>query len=386
MLRTKKKTAALVLALTLVAAMAFAATAQALPAKFWGVVPQSSLTPEQFERLGRGGVDSVRIPLGWADLQSQSGGAINWSGVDEMVERAAYAGIEVLPTISGAPTWAVPTANVPGGGGAKAPAYLPAKGAAAGAWKALLTEAARRYGPNGTFWASHPGVPVKPIRAWQIWNEPNFKFFVAKPNPAEYGKLVKLSSVALKSVDPGAQVVLAGLFSQPKGARYVRVVGGKKKIINRTNANYFASYFLEQMYRTTPGIKSKFTGYSLHPYTGSWKFLTPAIEEVRDVLTANGDGGKGLWITELGWSSGPPKSDGSNSFAKGPAGQARELKASFRLLKAKQRAWKIQRLYWFSVDDAEGVCNFCDGSGLFGPGFTPKKSWFEFVKFAGGRP
>ena len=381
-----KKTGALALALTLVTAMAFAATAQALPAKFWGVVPQSSLTPEQFQRLSRGGVESVRVSLGWADMQSQRGGAINWNGADEVVERAARAGVEVLPTISGAPTWAVPTANVPGGGGAKAPARLPVRGAAAAAWKSFLSEAASRYGPNGTFWASHPGVPVRPIRAWQIWNEPNFKFFVARPNPAEYGKLVKLSSNALKSVDPGAQVVLAGLFSQPKGGRYMRVVGGRKKVINRTNVNYFASYFLEQMYRTTPGVKSKFTGYALHPYTGSWRFLTPAVEEVRRVLAANGDARKGLWITELGWSSGPPRSDGSNSFAKGPGGQARELRLSFRLLKSKQRKWKIQRLYWFSVDDAAGVCNFCDGSGLFGPGFTPKKSWFEYVKFAGGRP
>jgi hypothetical protein len=381
-----KKTAALGLTLTLVMAMAFAASAQAVPAKFWGVVPQTTLGNEQFQRLGKGGVESLRIPVGWADLQPQEGGQINWGGVDEVVEKAARAGIDVLPTITGAPAWAVPIASVPGGGGSKAPARLPVKGAAATAWKELLVQAVGRYGPNGTFWASHPGVPVKPIRTWQIWNEPNFKYFVAKPNPAEYGKLVKLSNSALKSVDPGAQVILAGLFSQPKGARYVRVVNGKKKLVNPTNVNYYASYFLEQMYKAIPGINSKFAGVSLHPYTGSWKYLTPEIEEVRKVLTASGDGRKGLFITEIGWSSGPPSSDGSNSFAKGPAGQARELKLSFRLLRSKQRAWRIQRLYWFSVDDASGVCNFCDGSGLFGPGFTPKKSWFEFVKFTGGTP
>src|SRR5690349_7943514 len=106
MLRTTRKTAALALTLALVAAMAFAAGAQALPAKFWGVVPQSNLTSEQFQRLGHGGVESVRVPIGWGDLQPQSGGQVNWSGVDEVVEKAARAGIDVLPTISGAPTWA----------------------------------------------------------------------------------------------------------------------------------------------------------------------------------------------------------------------------------------------------------------------------------------
>ncbi len=34
-----------------------------------------------------------------------------------------------------------------------------------------------------------------------------------------------------------------------------------------------------------------------------------------------GDGGKGLWITELGWSSKPPV-EANNLFAKGSQGQA----------------------------------------------------------------
>lgn len=386
MLRITRKTAAFALALATLSALALTASAAALPANFWGAVPQSTLTAQQFERIGQGGVDSVRLPLGWADLQPQEGGPIDWAGVDVIVERAASAGIDVLPTITGAPTWAVPIAAVPGGHGAKAPARLPVSGAAAGAWKSLLAQAVERYGPEGRFWGLHPLLPVRPIRIWQIWNEPNFKYFVAHPDPTEYGKLVKISSVALKAVDPGAKVVLAGLFSQPKGARYVRAVNGRRKVVNRTNVNFFASYFLEQMYKTTPGVKSRFNGVALHPYTAVYQDLTPEIEEVRGVLRRAHDGGKGLWVTELGWSSGPPRSDGSNSFAKGPSGQAKQLKGAFSLLLRKRSAWHVQRIYWFSVDDATGVCNFCDGSGLFGPGFTPKRSWYAYVKFAGGTP
>lgn len=381
-----RKTAALTLALLALAAAGFTPSAAALPAKFWGAVPQSTLTAQQFQRLHRGGVQSIRIAIGWADLQPLQGGAIDWSTVDTNVERAALAGIDVLPTITGAPTWAVPNASVPGGGGTKASAHLPASGAAATAWKSLLTQAVERYGPGGRFWSSHLSLPETPIRTWQIWNEPNFKFFVAHPNPAEYGKLVKISSAALKGVDPGAKVVLAGLFSQPKGGRHIAVVRGKRKLVSGTNLNYFASYFLEQMYKKTPGIKRRFSGVALHPYTGNYQYLTPEIEEVRSVLRAAHDSGKGLWITELGWSSGPPQSDGSNGFAKGPAGQAKQLKGAFSLLRRKQAGWRVQRVYWFSVDDAKGVCNFCDGSGLFGPGFTPKQSWYAYVKFAGGTP
>ena len=353
----------------------FASAAEALPAKFWGVVAQASPTAEQLQRLHRGGVQSIRIPFEWASVQPVAGGALNWSGVDVAVGHAVAAGIDVLPFLNGAPTWAVPAAPVPGtGGAARAPVRLPATGAAATAWKAFLRGAVERYGPGGAFWAANPSLPERPIRAWQIWNEENFKYFVARPNPAEYGNLVKISSPAIKSVDPGAKVVLGGLFARP-----IEATQGFKP-----PRAYFATDFLEQMYEKTPGVKAKFNGIGLHPYTYRYQSLTPDIEAVREVLKANHDPGKGIWITELGWSSSSP--DAGDGFAKGPKGQVTQLKGAFSLLKRNQAKWKVQRVYWFSVDDKPGACNFCDGSGLFSAGFKPKKSWFEYVRFAGGTP
>src|SRR3954447_22023851 len=90
-----------------VAIGAFAASAEAVPAKFWGVVPQSTPTVEQFQRLKRGGVDSVRTPIGWSAVQPVQGGAFEWGAVDAVVRGATTAGIEVLPFVSGAPSWAV---------------------------------------------------------------------------------------------------------------------------------------------------------------------------------------------------------------------------------------------------------------------------------------
>jgi hypothetical protein len=357
---------------------AFASAAQALPAGFWGVVPQSHLTNEQFQRLGGGGVESIRIPIGWASVQPTKESQFDWSGYDSQIEEAAKAGIKVLPFLSGAPEWAVPAKTVSGTGGAlKAPAYLPVKGAARTGWVAFLTAAVARYGPTGSFWSEHPSVPKRPIRQWQIWNEPNFKYFIAKPNPAEYGKLVKISHTALKAADPGAQVILAGLFSRPKGAINPRT--GKHKSLN-----WYASQFLDQMYKRTPGLKTRFQGAALHPYTNRASDLPGVMNEFRKILKAHKDAGKGLWITELGWSSGKPS--GGNLFAKGLAGQARELRTAFTILRKQQVKWRVKSVFWFSVDDAPGACNFCDGSGLFAEGFQPKPSWSAYVKFAGGTP
>jgi len=355
----------------------FASAAQALPAGFWGAVPQHNLTAEQFQRLGRGGVESIRIPVGWPSVQPTKTSEFDWSGFDSQVEEAAKAGIKVLPFLSGAPEWAVPTKPVPGAGGLEASAHLPVSGAARTGWVNFITAAVARYGPTGSFWSEHPGVPKRPIREWQIWNEPNFKYFIAKPNPAEYGQLVKISSTALHAADPGAQVVLAGLFARPKGARNPRT--GKHKSLN-----WYASDFINAMYHLTPGIKTKFNSAALHPYTIHAKELPGVIEEFREYLAKNHDGGKSLLVTELGWSSGKPSH--GNQFAKGPSGQARELRTAFTKLRNKQVAWRLKSVDWFSVDDAPGACNFCDGSGLFGEGFTPKPSWFSYVKFAGGTP
>jgi polysaccharide biosynthesis protein PslG len=367
---------ALALAVAVLAALALAPRAEALPSGFWGVVPQATPNEEQLQRLRRGGVEGLRIPFEWGGLQSERGGPIDWGGTDQVLAAATRAGVAVLPVLSGAPSWAVRTVRVPGGGGSTAPAHLPATGSPARGWRAFLRQAVERYGPGGSFWSAHPSLPERPIRTWQIWNEPNFKYFVARPNPTEYGRLVRVSSSALRSADPGARVVLAGLFAQPHGAR-----NGRGK---HTSVNWFASDFLTQMYRTTPGIRSRFDGVALHPYTGDFHHLVPEIEEVRQVLRRFRDRGKGLWITELGWSSQRPER--GNSFAKGPAGQAQQLAGAFRLLRSKQRTWNLRAVYWFSVDDLPGSCNFCDGTGLFGEGFSPKRSWYAYVRFAGGTP
>jgi polysaccharide biosynthesis protein PslG len=342
------------------------------------VAPQGLPTGEQLVRIKRGGVDSIRIPVSWGSIQPNPSAKakLEWSGVDQAVRSAALAGIDVLPFIYGAPTWAVPAAPVPETHGRTfAPRNLPVAGGARTAWTAFLQLAVARYGPNGSFWAENPGLTPRPVRTWQIWNEENFKYFVVRPNPAEYGKLVKISSTAIKSIDPAAKILLGGMFAQPREAEF--------KV--KPPEAYFASDFLTKMYRRTPGIKSKFNAIALHPYTSDYRKLIPDIEEVRAVLKANGDASKGLWITELGWSSESPNT--SDSFAKGVRGQVKQLKGAFSVLTRNQARWRLRGVYWFSLEDGSpAACNFCGGAGLFGPGFLAKPAWSAYVKFAGGQP
>lgn len=371
-----KRSALLILALALAALSVPGAAAAALPAGFWGVVPAGTATTEQLRTVREGGVESVRIPINWSAVQPSQGALPDWSSVDPTVKAAVENGLSVLPFLSSPPAWAVSYEGI--GGGSQAPRSLPVQTAAQkAAWREFLRLAVFRYGPGGSFWSENPLLPERPIRIWQIWNEENYKYFAARPSPSQYGKLVVESYADLRSADAGAQIVLGGMFIRPKG-------GGGKPQPGRIKRAYFAADFLERMYRAVPGVRGKFLAVALHPYSYSYKELTPQIEEVRAALKQVRDPGRALWLTELGWSSGHPEAaNGNNKFEKGEAGQARELTSAFTLLRSKAAAWRIKRVYWFSLTDAPGTCNFCDGSGLFGEGFVPKPAWSAYKRLAG---
>jgi polysaccharide biosynthesis protein PslG len=351
------------------------AAAAETPPDFWGVVPAENLSGEQARTVAEGGVESIRTPIPWAAVQSGPGALPDWSSVDPEVKAAAEAGLNVLPFLTSPPAWAVQYEGV--GGGAKAPRSLPTQTAAQRSeWREFLRLAVFRYGPGGSFWAENPLLPANPIRIWQIWNEENYKYFAARPSPSQYGQLVVQSYQDLRSADPSARIVLGGLFINPRGGATKATPGKPKRV-------YFGADFLERMYRTTPGVRGKFIAVAIHPYSKSYSRLTPEVEEMRQALKNAHDPGRALWITELGWSSGKPEAaNGFNQFEKGRAGQARELTGAFKLLRAHAAAWHVKRAYWFSLTDAPGTCNFCDGSGLFGEGFVPKPAWSDYKRFA----
>jgi hypothetical protein len=359
----------------LVALLAPAGAQAKLPADFWGVVANESPHAAGAATLRAGGVESMRVPVNWGSIQQSRGEVPDWSGVDPFVRAGAEAGISVLPFLDGAPAWVVHSEGV--GNGSRAPVSLPVQTAAQrSAWREFLRLAVFRYGPGGSFWTENPLLPEHPIRTWQIWNEENFKYFAARPSPAQYGKLVVNSYRDLRSADPGARIVLGGLFARPKG-------GNTKAAPGRIKRAYFAADFLEQMYKSTPGVRGKFIAVALHPYSYNYRQLTPEIEELRAALKSVRDPGRAIWLTELGWSSGHPSAaNGHNRFEKGRAGQARELRGAFRLLRANAAAWRVKRVYWFSFTDSPGTCNFCDGSGLFEGDMKAKPAWSSYMSFA----
>jgi hypothetical protein len=157
---------------------------------------QPSLPPAMSTMVGTG-VESVRVAFNWANAQPTQDGPYEFSQTDVVVGDAARDGLTVLPVVLYTPGWDArpnPTGTI----------AIPQDDAP---YAAYLTALVKRYGPNGTYWADNPTLPKRPIREWQIWNEPNFTFYwPTRPFAPSYVALVKAAHTAIKQADPGAQV------------------------------------------------------------------------------------------------------------------------------------------------------------------------------------
>ena len=340
-------------------------TAGAVPREFFGIAPQTTLTEDDVDHMRAARIGSVRWPLVWEGVQPTAEAEYDWAGFDQVVKAAALGGLRVLPFFYGTPSWL-----------SRKNTILPIDSAAKRrAWSAFVRAAVERYGPHGEFWREHwaesvDPVPKTPVREWQVWNEANFFYFATPASPHRYARLLKLTNRAIKSAEPGARVILAGLFGDPT-----------PKPPNALSA----LDFLDRLYRV-PGIRASFDGVALHPYADGAARLEEMTEEVRLLILDNRDPSARLYITEMGWGS--QNNPHIVSFERGVRGQVRELRLAYRYLIANRARLNLKAAYWFTWKDLPDICNFCDSVGFFREGETlrPKPAWHAFVALTGGRP
>lgn len=353
------------------------AAAAKAPREFFGVVPV--LTPEgaEYAQMASMGVGTMRILVSWP-AHEPGPGDYKWEGLDRAVASAAAHGIRVFPTIYGTPGWV----NLFDGRANCGPGCAPRSSAGLAAFANFMRALVQRYGPGGDFWSPSGGGCVLPplcpyegaacncekplpIRSWQLWNEQNSpKYFGPTPNPVDYAKLVGAAAGAIRSVDPKAEIVLGGMWGPMD-----------------TDAVIPTPRFLKRFY-SVPGIEATFDAIAIHPYAPNMSGVKDQLKRARDTVRKAGDRKVGLWITELGWASAGPKSQG---LVKTPNGQARMLDKSFRFILKKRRAWRIRGVTWFSWRDASNKhsdCAWCARAGLQTKTGAPKPSGRAFKKLA----
>jgi hypothetical protein len=344
----------LALVASVLALLVLPPAASAIPPGFIGISPQGAIGERDFALMEEAGLRSIRLPLFWSQIEPVSPflGKPNWAAYDRDVELAARHGMAVLPFALSAPQWV-----------AVEPRLEPVVNAAQRrAWTSFLRRAVRRYGSGGTFWSEHREVPYLPVRRWEIWNEANIVTF-GGAHPERFASLLRISGRVIHAADPGAEVLLGGLFGRPL----------------QIPPNGGSGDFLSRVYRAR-NVKRYFDGVALHPYVADATAIRGQISNLRRVMRAHRDGSTPLYVTELGW--------GSDSFQtrweRGPQGQARELDQALGMLARHRREWRIGGVWWFSWQDQSGSCQFCDSAGLLTEQREAKPSWYRFTAWTGG--
>src|SRR5437763_11221807 len=259
-----------------------------VPRGFVGVSVGSPLYPNpvstndldnQLDLMVASGVETLRIGIDWAGIQpyknwrkvphaqhdqfvNVGGVPTNFASIDQIVGPAAQRGLTIMPLVLDAPKW----------DGIKrrgASVEIPRSD---GPYARFVTALVRRYGPRGSFWHDHS--PSVPIRYWQIWNEPNIlPFWPVQPYYQGYLALLRAARGAIKSVDPGAKIVLAGMPN-------------------------FSWLQLSKIYSYS-GARNLFDVVAIHPYTRSPQGVITILSLVRQAMNAAGDRRKPIIADEL---------------------------------------------------------------------------------------
>jgi hypothetical protein len=314
-----------------------------VPAAFVGVVGDGPLTEDPAADFGgalntmvTNGVQTLRTSFNWAGAQpyqsfsdvpkaelsrftDEGGVPTDWSRIDLMVTLAAERRIALAPVVLFAPGW---DARHPGESAPGHPGVLSSPPTDPRPYADFSAALVRRYGTGGTFWREHSEIAAQPIRYWQIWNEPNLTpFWSDQPFEHDYVELLRLSREAIRSVDPSAKIVLAGL----------------------TNESWKA---LAKIYDA--GGRGLFDIAAFHPFTAYVGGVRTILERDRRVMAKHGDARMPLWVTELSWTSAKGKTSRSFGNDATERGQAQKLTSAFTLLARLRTKLNVQRVYWYT--------------------------------------
>ena len=192
----------------------------------------------------------------------------NWNFDDEVAGALAAHHLSWLPILDYSAPWAESVA-----GQDRSPPISDA------AYAAYAQAFAGRYGADGSFWRSHPGLPSDPVATIEIWNEPdNPEFWAPRPDPSGYADLYIAARSAIDAVDPSARVIVGGL-------------------VNPTE-------FIPAMVQAAPQLRGHLDGVGIHPY-GPPELVLSRIRAARTTLSSLGMPGTPLYVTEFGWTTSP---------------------------------------------------------------------------------
>ncbi len=303
------------------------------------------------QMIAEAGFHWIRQEFPWEDIEISGKGDFwdhkwnksAWEKYDRLVDAARRYGLEIIARLDNPPAWSRAAGDVVG-------TFAPPD----------------RLEDFGDFVYTVVSRYRGRIRYYQIWNEPNiYPEWGERPvNAAEYVALLKVAYARAKEADPHCVILSAGLAQTTEpGPR-----------------NLDDTIYLQQMYDA--GAKDYFDVMGVMAY-GLWtgpgdrrasrdrtNFARPQL--IRAIMVRNGDAGKAIWATEVGWNALPPDFAGLPMF--GRVSEAQQARYAVQAYERAQREWPWMGVlnYWFfkrATDSETGQAFYY--FRMVEPDFTP---------------
>ncbi|MGD2206425.1 MAG: cellulase family glycosylhydrolase, partial [Anaerolineae bacterium] len=250
----------------------------------------------------------------------------DWSRADRVVNQAQKYGLRIIARVDSQPQWA-------GGGYPKngPPSNLQH-------FADFVKKMAKRYKGR--------------IHAYQIWNEPNLarEWGGKAPNPAAYTRMLQKAYQAIKSVDPDAWVITAGLAPTTRWDQVAMPdTEFVKGMYNAGARGYFDALGAHGAGYKAPPEKDPGqvandpnfynNGDPNCPGPRCRIYCFRHVEDLRKIMVNRGDGGKQIVVLEFGWTSDPRAGSPYHWHAVSEQQKADYLVRAYQYAKAHWSPW-----------------------------------------------
>ena len=359
----------------LVAALVCAASAQATPGLQVGIADSGSA---YFETAGSFFPDLTELhaqvlrvqlhwggPLGVAKSRPTVAGdpndpAYDWSRYDDVVTAARDAGVQVMFTIFGTPTWA---------NGGRAQTVAPLRGADL---EGFAYAAAKRY--SGSFMRAD-GVTLPRVKYWTAWNEPNLPIGLVPQWRRVAGRWVIQSARDYARI---CNAVVTGVHGTLIPGELVACGDTAPRGNNAPTSRRPTTSPLAFLRAMKQAGATGFDAYAHHPYP-SGPSESPTMRPKASTAVTFGNlsdlttqltklyGRKPIWLDEYGYQTDPP----DKGLGVSPAKQAQYLTQAVALARRNPR---VTMLLWFLVRDEPQLSGWQSGletrTGAHKPAFA----------------
>ena len=329
---------------------------------FLQLEPSLDVREEAFRQLDQAGFRFVRQSFVWEDIEHHAkgdfvdkrnlnvypDGVSAWEKYDNLAMLANKYNIEILARIDNPPVWSRAAGNEGG-------SYAPPD----------------NFDDYGDFVAAVVGRYTGQITYFQLWNEPNGngEWGTQGVNPEQFTQLLCIGYQRAKAANPDAVIVAPALTPT----------------FNVSNEHLNDLIFMQRMYDAGAGdcfdVMSA-QGYGLRSGPSDqrlqWNRVNfPYHLFMRDMMVANGDAEKPIWISETGWNMVPLDlfPDGTEQY--GRVDLAEQARYAVEMYERVQREWPWIGVanYWFLKRPAPEPDQQSYYFRVMEPNFEPLPVW-----------